>query len=359
MAPRAMAQRYLARQLRSLQAPCFSVAGPVSSSAVSVVAGGLRVTADSVGRPSWIRCATNARTVVSHSRGYTWSSRGFSSLPQTTVAATLVSGSSSSASSSTGGGSGSGAGGGAAAGGGEGSGRLWMFIVIVARGVVLYMPALLFWSTLVAGTPMLDLRTDEEVAEDEHEARRLELFFDVEGLSQDVYLDEWASKEEALQKVLTQLLKSRRFADVLENGVDALDADDANTENVRSRAASGASLPAARLQDFSSSVDVTYVLSPYKDGDAPNKGIQRRWSPRLLIAHRSGTLALLTLTLELVDRPKGKQSEDEEKGKEELDMWVCTALRTDLIATKGGEPTAEFISEARGPPPHGIRYMRI
>lgn len=235
--------------------------------------------------------------------------------------------------------------------------------LLLLRALLLWAPATLFWATLVFGNVFFDFRGDDEDAENEE--RRLERFFNLPDIHRDECIDDWNAKEEALGKAIEKLLKSRRFADALEVGVDVLlDKADEEGEAPVSMSRSRTVVPSARFEELAKNVQVSYImpaLAPRNARGTLNTMPNGPWTPRVIIAHTDGALALVTLTFESIDRVEAKHSEGED-GEEREDLWnswTCTALRSDLVATKGGEPTAEFISEARGPPPHGIGYMRI
>lgn len=222
-------------------------------------------------------------------------------------------------------------------------GRLRTAVVLFLKGLCIWTPAILFWASLVSGTPFVDLRTDEEIQEDENESRRLERFFDVDGLPDVEYLEEWQTKEEALSQILDKLLRSQRFLEcMLPGGFSGASPSDAPPG---SRAAVAAVYEA-------DDVEVSYVLPP--PGTVGNQGSlsmatgPRPWFPRLIIAHRDGSLALVNITLEHVAA-----------GKDREERWACTSLRADLIAFCDGEPACESICDLSGPLPHGVRYMRI
>jgi len=265
--------------------------------------------------------------------------------PPAATPSPLGSSSSSSGAGGAGGASGTGAGGSPSAGQSGLGGKLWFGAVLLFKGVCLWTPALLFWASLAFGTPFLDLRTDEEVQEDENEVQRLERFFDVEGLPEAEYLAEWQAKEEALSQMVDKLLRSQRFLDCMlpgaYSGAGPSDAPPRSSASVASEA---------------DNVEVSYVLPPPGTvGDAvlAHGGLStatgpRAWYPRLIIAHQEGSLALVSVALEHVAR-----------GKDRDERWACTSLRADLISFCDGEPACEPICDLRGPVPHGVRYMRI
>eukprot|EP00928_Gymnodinium_smaydae_P033609 TRINITY_DN24021_c0_g1_i1.p1 TRINITY_DN24021_c0_g1~~TRINITY_DN24021_c0_g1_i1.p1 ORF type:complete len:247 (-),score=61.09 TRINITY_DN24021_c0_g1_i1:47-748(-) len=209
----------------------------------------------------------------------------------------------------------------------------------------------------------VDFRTDEEIADDEHEARRIERFFDVDRLPETECMIEWSAKEEALSEVVAKLLKSSRFTEALTRGVEALlEAEEASSSSSASDDLSAASASATHgssaVGDLAAAVEVSYVLPPAPPADSHDAtptvlvdaavGVRPTWAPRLVITHQNGALVLVTLEFERVEKAKDREA-----------RWTCTALRSDLVATVGGEPTAEPIGELRGPLPHGVRYMRL
>ena len=50
---------------------------------------------------------------------------------------------------------------------------------------LIYLPAGLFWVLLFWGSPFIELRTEEEVEDEERETRRLERFYEVDDLTED------------------------------------------------------------------------------------------------------------------------------------------------------------------------------
>jgi len=209
-------------------------------------------------------------------------------------------------------------------------------VVIVLKGIGIWGPALFFWVSLVWGGTFFDYRTQEEIEEDDAEVRRLERFFDVEGLPDDEYLTEWSSKDEALSKMVDKLLRSQRFVDCMTTG-------------------SSEALPGSQSSgNEATSVEVSFVLPPIgivgAGDDAADAGPgPRPWYPRLMLAHRLGSIALVSVSFEHVP---GKKDREE--------RWACMSLRCDLVALPNGEAaTGESICDLRGPVPHGVRYMRI
>jgi len=186
----------------------------------------------------------------------------------------------------------------------------------------------MFWAVMVSGTPIVDFRTDEELQDDEHEAQRMERFFDISSVSAtDEYVDEWDLKEKALSVIFEKLLKSSRFIAALQS--DSGNHQDADVE------ASFVFPP----ENFAGASEVNYL--------AGTPGYQS-WTPRLTIAHANGSIALVSTTFEFV-----------EGGKDRPAKWSCTSLRADLVMRSTGEPTCEPICDLRGPIPHGVQYMRI
>lgn len=240
---------------------------------------------------------------------------------------------------------GTGAGAGAGVAAGSSNAKLKRAMLLFAKGLFIWTPAILFWGALALGAPMLDFRTDEEVSEDENEVRRLERFFDVEDLPEAEYLVEWQAKEEALSQIVDKLLRSQRFMDCLMPGAFS----DSGTAEDGPRKGEAASADVSQADG----VEVSYILPPPgAAGDAVSTVStatgQRPWSPRLIVAHREGSLAMVSASFEHVAR-----------GKDRDERWACTSLRSDLIAFCDGELACESICDLRGPPPHGVRYVRI
>lgn len=206
-------------------------------------------------------------------------------------------------------------------------------LVVVVKGCVIWLPAILFWVSLVWGGAVFDYRTQEEIEEDEAEVRRLERFFDVERLADDDYLAEWTAKDEALSKIVDKLLRAAHFTDCMVTG-------------------GSAEAPQASASE-ANSIEVSYVLPPVAAlGDGEAEGMDgpgpRPWYPRLIVAHRLGSLALVCVSFEHVPGSKDRE-----------ERWACTSLRTDLITLPNGEAVCEPICDLRGPVPHGVRYYRI
>eukprot|EP00930_Biecheleria_cincta_P074994 TRINITY_DN62190_c0_g1_i1.p1 TRINITY_DN62190_c0_g1~~TRINITY_DN62190_c0_g1_i1.p1 ORF type:complete len:362 (+),score=72.56 TRINITY_DN62190_c0_g1_i1:38-1087(+) len=236
-------------------------------------------------------------------------------------------------------------------------------VLTLLKLVCVWTPAAFVWIALVSGAPLLDLRTPEEVQEEENEVLRLERFFDVAHLPEAEYLTEWSAKEEALSKIIDKLLKSKRYLRLLTDGPE--DTDEAG------RSVSESGLGAAR-SDFqlsslrkkaqgssdeasASAVEFSYILPPAEAADAagtmnvePGEEGFRPWRPRLIFSHASGSLALITLCFQHLNAAKDRD-----------EKWTCTALRAELVAAPGGEPMVEPLCDLEGPLPHGVRYMRI
>lgn len=246
----------------------------------------------------------------------------------------------------------------------------WTFrrgVVLGLKGVLVWAPAALFWASLVWGANFFDYRTPEEVEEDEAEVQRLERFFDVQGLPEDEYLTEWTAKDEALGKVVEKLLRSQRFLEcMLPGAYDApqggagagADSEARGSDSAAwQQQAGGSGASSSTVAEEADAVEVSYVLPPpgaVVDGVLGDEGSlstgtgPRPWAPRLMVAHRLGSLALISVRFEHV--PKAKDREE---------RWACTTLRADLVAFPDGEPACEPICDLRGPVPHGVRYMRI
>lgn len=238
--------------------------------------------------------------------------------------------------------------------------RLRQGLVVFLKSVGIWTPAALFWMSMVWGGPLFDLRTDEEIAEDEHEEQRLERFFGIDNVAEADYIAEWHAKEEALSQMVEKLLKSPRFMGMLKRGLDddvtsIAEAAQASWSPSRKAGPAHQSVEAAAL-----SIEVSYILPPVPSGDDQDgqmfsspqdirhTGGPRSWHPRLIIAHRSGAFALVMLTLEHVEKVKDRD-----------ERWTCTKLRAELLAGPGGECLGEALCDLVGPTPHGVRYMRI
>jgi len=233
-------------------------------------------------------------------------------------------------------------------------------LLLALKGVI-WIPAALFWGAVAWGVP-LDFRTDEEVQEDEMEVRRLERFFDVEHLPEADYLIEWRVKEEALADIIDKLLRSHKFIGCMLPGAYT---DDDTSEGGLQPADAQRQQPgkASRLNTEADRIEVSYVLPPSgygrisaaaaADGELGSGALTtqtgpRPWRPRIVLAHREGSLALISAAFEYVAR-----------GKDREERWACTALRADLVSYCDGDTTCESICDLRGPLPHGVRYMRI
>lgn len=231
--------------------------------------------------------------------------------------------------------------------------------VLVLKAVCLWIPAVCFWISLAWDAQLLDLRTEEELAEEENEARRLERFFDVHFLPEDEYLQEMQIKEEALSHMVDKLLKSRNFLDHIANGPlgHDHDGDDEEGDSPELSAARAPERKSAQLVAEADVVEVSYVHPPprFEDGsgDEVSKSFDleagsRTWMPRLVFAHRDGGLVLVTMNFQYVLASKDRE-----------ERWACTQLRAGLIAGFGGDAANEEICCLQGPLPHGVRYMRI
>lgn len=233
---------------------------------------------------------------------------------------------------------------------------IWKRVLGAAvKGVLLWFPATLFWLQLVVGVPTFDFRTDEEVLNEEQELQRLERFFDVHLLPEDESIIEWQAKEEALNQVVEKLLKSQRFMDMLEKGFeDATGAPDGSQASW----SSSKKVSAKELDARSQTIAVSYILKPAPaeadedtDADAPlehSSSALAPWTPRVMVQHRSGALALVILGLEHVEKAKDRE-----------ERWTCTHLRVELIAGPDGDSYGEPLCDLSGHSPHGVRYLRI
>lgn len=210
-------------------------------------------------------------------------------------------------------------------------------LILALKGAFIWAPAVMFWASMVLE---FDFRNDQELQDDEHEVRRLERFFDVEGLPEAEYLAEWDAKEQALSQIVDKLFRSQRFLEGLRPGGFP-------------GHSSGMQL-AAGSSEQADSMEVSYILPPTpwhggnlatalqaSPGPAP-------WSPRFVVNHGEGALALVSASFEYV-----------QKGKDRDERWACTSLRSHLIAHSDGEHACEPLCDLRGPMPHGIRYMRL
>eukprot|EP00927_Polykrikos_kofoidii_P034080 TRINITY_DN28913_c0_g1_i1.p1 TRINITY_DN28913_c0_g1~~TRINITY_DN28913_c0_g1_i1.p1 ORF type:complete len:352 (+),score=59.81 TRINITY_DN28913_c0_g1_i1:45-1058(+) len=229
----------------------------------------------------------------------------------------------------------------------SGSSRLWRAAMIVCKGLGIWAPALFFWYSVWGGMPF-DLLTGESL-EDDYEAR-LERFFDVDRLPEDVYQTEWSSKEQALAKIVEKVLRAPRFADALTLGLDVLESRLGNEDEGGMARPGRTKLSDAEADELAAAVEISYVLPP-PSGEEELDSLSsspRRWLPRVLFAHRGGALAIVTLLMEPLENAKDRD-----------DCWACTSLRGELITARGGESLAEPLCDIKGPLPHGIRYMRL
>jgi len=224
---------------------------------------------------------------------------------------------------------------------------------VVVKGVLLWVPATLFWVQMVAGGPFFDLRTEEEALNEEEELQRLERFFDVHLLPEEECIQEWKAKEEAINQVVEKLLKSQRFMEMLERGFEA----ETGAADI-SQASYGSSkkLSAQEVESRSQTIAVSYILKPApasevdEDTDTPPPMAHSSapWTPRLVVQHRSGAIASVILGLEHVQKAKDRE-----------ERWTCTHLRVELIVGPGGDSFGEPLCDLHGQVPHGIRYLRI
>jgi len=193
--------------------------------------------------------------------------------------------------------------------------------------------------------------------EDENEVQRLERFFSIDGVSEADYVAEWTAKEEALSQIMEKLLKSSRFMSALARGLE--EEGEAVPESTQASWSPSRNKTAQAVEAVALEIEVSYVLPPApgtddEDGDLSAttglviQGGPRLWEPRLVIAHRSGALALLVLALEHVA-----------KGKDRSEKWTCTQLRAELLTGPGGVSMGEPLCDLVGQAPHGVRYMRI
>lgn len=254
----------------------------------------------------------------------------------------------------------------AAAGGGDASSSssapaqppLWLrLLVVLLKGCLFWVPAGFFWLSIVTSgsIPLLDLRTDEEIKEDEHEIERIERFFGMDGMvdGSDEYHDEWEAKNQALHQVHEKLVKSSRFMSLLERGLDEESSAGETTQGFRKPQSEK-----DRVEAAATSIEVSYILPPSFGSEEDDyamvghssgaAGGTPSWHPRLILAHRSGALALVLLAFEHVARDRERE-----------ERWVCTRLRAELLAGPDGDPIGEPFCDLSGHAPHGVRYMRI
>lgn len=204
--------------------------------------------------------------------------------------------------------------------------------VLALKSLFIWSPAVLFWIALAMEGNILELRTPEEIEDDDAEAKRLERFYDVEQLPNDQYLVEWSVKDEALGKILDKLVRSQRFLNCVATG----------SSEEPDRAATA--IEAGHLE-------ISYVMPPAVGVDAltsHSAAGPRPWQARMVIANHMGALVLVNVCLQHV---AGRKDRDE--------RWACTHLRADLISNSRGEPMCEMICDLSGPVPHGVQYMRI
>ncbi|CAJ1458734.1 unnamed protein product [Effrenium voratum] len=205
--------------------------------------------------------------------------------------------------------------------------------VLTLKLVFLWVPALAAWTSVVSGVA-LDLRTPEEAKQEEQEAQRLERFFDVDHLPEVEYVAEWAAKEQALAGMVDKLMRSKTVQEALGDRSDGLGVSNAEEKE--------------EVMEFS------YVLRPLEanrlnslDAEISSEGY-RPWNPRVVLAHASGGLMLVSMRFQHLHAANGRN-----------ETWACTKLQAELIARQTGEALGEPICDIQGPMPHGVRYMRI
>lgn len=204
--------------------------------------------------------------------------------------------------------------------------------VLALKGLCIWAPAVVFWIALAMEGNMLELRTPEEIEDDDAEARRLERFYDVEQLPNDQYIGVWTAKDEALGKILEKLVRSQRFLNCMATG--------SSEEPDRAATATEAG-----------HLEISYVMPPAVGVEAltsQSAAGPRPWQARLVIANHMGALCLVNVCFQHV---AGSKDRDE--------RWACTHLRGDLISNSRGEPMCEMICDLSGPVPHGVQYVRI
>lgn len=208
-------------------------------------------------------------------------------------------------------------------------------LVLTLKLVLIWVPALAAWTAVVSGVT-LDLRTPEEINQEEQEAQKLERFFDVEHLPEVEYAAEWGAKEQALASIVDKLTRSR----TVQESMELLPVDTAPG-------------PSERSEEAEAVMEFSYIHPPPQasslntlDVEIASEGY-RPWNPRLILAHTSGSLALVTMRFQHLQAAHGRS-----------ETWSCTKLRVELISSSPGA-LEEAICDLQGPLPHGVRYMRI
>jgi len=216
----------------------------------------------------------------------------------------------------------------------------------VLKLVGLWVPAFAFWLIVVVARPAIDLRTDEEVQDEEEQMLRLERFFAVEALPDAEYWAEWQAKNDALAAIIDKILRSPKISEALELGPCG-EAEDPEWEGEENETDAKQSPPSGKKTTSEDKVEVSFVLPP-PAGDEGVRGGGGPWCPKLAIAHQSGTIALVALVFEHVAADRNRE-----------ERLACTQLCCDVILDHEDGLVCERLCDIRGPPPHGIRYMRI
>ncbi|CAK9058374.1 unnamed protein product [Durusdinium trenchii] len=209
--------------------------------------------------------------------------------------------------------------------------------VLTLKLIFLWVPAMAAWLAVVSGV-QLDFRTPEEVKHEEEEAQRLERFFDVEHLSEVEYAAEWAAKEQALAGIVEKLIRSRTLQESMESA----------------NRLEGSSFSSQEAGDTDQVMEFSYVHPPAEADRLNSLGAEiasegyRPWNPRLVLSHKTGSVALVTMRFQHVQAAHGRS-----------ETWACTKLRVELITGLHGEAMEEPLCDLQGPMPHGVRYMRI
>lgn len=142
---------------------------------------------------------------------------------------------------------------------------------------------------------------------------------------------EISMKEQALAGIIDKLARSRSIQDAME------------PENPPPQAPEESG-------DVETVMEFSYVHTPPQGGRLNSMELASEgylpWNPRVILAHRSGSLALVTMTFQYVQA----------YGRGET--WACTKLRAELMESSH-DALKEAICDLQGPLPHGVRYMRI
>ncbi|CAK9081406.1 unnamed protein product [Durusdinium trenchii] len=198
--------------------------------------------------------------------------------------------------------------------------------VLTLKLIFLWVPAMAAWLAVVSGV-QLDFRTPEEVKHEEEEAQRLERFFDVEHLSEVEYAAEWAAKEQALAGIVEKLIRSRTLQESMESA----------------NRLEGSSFSSQEAGDTDQVMEFSYVHPPAEADRLNSLGAEiasegyRPWNPRLVLSHKTGSVALVTMRFQHVQAAHGRS-----------ETWACTKLRVELITGLHGEAMEEPLCDLQG-----------